>query len=118
MRLRRKSIKAQVDTGMLEIEASKRNMVIHPSEKELMLKKKNDKGEEVTQNRFFNPEVEFKRLIEANKEINKGMKEGKRDLMDNVQRKGMDDSFEQFSKAFHTPRRLMSPPCKSSQMVD
>ena len=72
---------------------------------------KRDEGDDEAEkyNRFHNPEVEFKRLIEQNKVINRGMKHGKKKLSE-VQGTKLDESFEMFNRAFHFPRKEFIPP--------
>lgn len=90
---------------MKEFEALKRGEIYDKNDDDDV---KNDKRydsdeclDDEKYNRFYDPEIEFKKLVETNKEINKGLKEGKRYLLDLVERKKLDESMEMFNKAFH-----------------
>lgn len=59
---------------------------------------------------MYNPEADFKKVVKENKEINRTLKDGNRRLMDSVPRPKLDESYEMFNKAFHTARKVFSPP--------
>jgi glycyl-tRNA synthetase alpha subunit len=52
-----------VDTGMSEIEAIRKGEIFEKSEKENQSEKFEEENNEEKYNRFYDPEVEFKRLI-------------------------------------------------------
>ena len=71
---------------MRELEAMKKGEILDKIEAKTPAKVSQhdaDGGSE-QYNRFYDPEVEFKRLIEKNKVINKEMKLGKKKNLENV----------------------------------
>jgi len=123
-KLRRPRGVARTDTGMREIEALRRGDIVDGEVviKEEPIKKveeyPGDNNEE-KYNRFYDPEVEFNRLVEANKVINQSMKEGRRHIFDpNAPKMKLDDSLEMFSRAFFPSKKDFKPPlCSYTSIV-
>jgi hypothetical protein len=103
---------------MMELDACKHGFILGKAEKTKLLQIKaratcgllGKEESRETWDRFYNPEADFKKLVKENIEINKTLKDGNRRLMDSVPRTKLDESYEMFNRAFHTERKVFSPP--------